>query len=136
MRELKLQFWAIPGLRRQEMPKTVTPKSSIVKSICDVVCTHLNLTLSQLQVKSRKRELVRGRYILMRMLKQYTELSLKEIGEVFKSKEDASVKRKALDHTTVIHGIASLRDEIATNDDVRKIVHHLEFTIEETILKS
>lgn len=134
MSVLKIQFWVIPGLRRQDMPKTDNISSANVKSICDAVCIYLQIPFPLLITKSRKRELVRGRYILMRMLRQYTALSLAEIGNCVKDQTDP---RKGKDHTTVIHGLKAIQNEMDTDPNIRHLVMELEFTIEqETVLTS
>lgn len=134
MSVLKIQFWVIPGLRRQDMPKTDNISSANVKSICDAVCIYLQIPFPLLITKSRKRELVRGRYILMRMLRQYTALSLAAIGNCVKDRTDP---RKGKDHTTVIHGLKAIQNEMDTDPNIRHLVMELEFTIEqETVLTS
>lgn len=130
MSVLKIQFWVVPGLRRQDMPKTDNIASANVKAICDTVCTYLQIPFPLLVTKSRKRELVRARYILMRMLRRYTALSLAEIGNRIKDQTDPE---KGKDHTTVIHGLQAIQNEMDTDPVIRHLVMELEFSIEQTV---
>ena len=78
-------------------------KKITIDSISKTVCHHLHLKLQDLQVESRKSELVRARQITMYLSRKYTEHTIQSIGEHIGKK----------DHSTVIHScrvVENLRD--------------------------
>lgn len=74
----------------------------------DILQYDRSVTLTQLQGKSRKREVVRARYLIFLCLFRYTSLTLTTIGKIMGGK----------DHTTVIHGLNTVMDWLETDDEL------------------
>jgi len=87
------------------------------------VCKYFHIDVSVLSRKTRKQEVVRARHIAMYLMSLYTRLSLGSIAATF---GDAITN-----HTTVIHGRETVRDQLSSrfdNDfktDVPKIIDTL-----------
>ena len=69
-----------------------------------VVSEHYNISLEDLQSKTRKKEVVMARHIAMHLAKEYTDHSLKSIGQYFGGR----------DHSTVIHALQAVNDMFVT----------------------
>jgi len=123
----RMSFWVIPGLRnRKEIPVAIV-KQDITDRVVQVVCEYYGLTPEKLfESKSQRRELVFPRQLTMFMLKKYTNMSLKDIGEKFVGR---GVKHARKDHTTVIHSIATVKDLVDTDDRIRQDVRMVECKI-------
>lgn len=80
-----------------------------------IVCSHYGLNIENTNEPCRKRELVNARYVAMYFIKQYTKLSLAEIGEHFPHG----------DHATVLHGIRRISGEIDIYPQFRKEIETL-----------
>jgi len=91
------QAYAIPGLINEKEPYRVIYKL-------------LKVTRKQLLSKSRKREIVTGRYFLMNMLKNTTNRSLDSIGMEFNR-----------DHSTVFNSIKTYNNLYETDKDFRAL---------------
>lgn len=95
------------------------PQSEIIAAVITEVCEMHNVTLEQLQVKTRRREIVLARQIAMYFLKKYTKLSLNGIGEIF----------GGFDHTTSIYAIHTVNDLKSTDPDYSHSLTQLETKI-------
>lgn len=96
-----------------------------VENIKSLVCDALEMDVRQVAGKSRKRDFVSARQIIMYLSKKYTNASYKEIGESFGGR----------DHSTVIHACKAVKDQIETNKLFRDKVKKLERDIELTFKK-
>ena len=79
-----------------------------------LVTEHFNVSLESLKSKTRKKEIVIARQVAMYLAKQYTNHSLKSIGEYCGGR----------DHSTVIHAIQAVNDMLHTE-------HHFKVSMEE-----
>jgi chromosomal replication initiation ATPase DnaA len=79
------------------------------------VYEYLDVPMTTMQTKNRKRPYVEARQISMFFLRKLTDLSLLEIGKIFNGK----------DHTTVIHSIETVNDLISVDEEYRKKIEHL-----------
>ncbi|MDN4753907.1 chromosomal replication initiator protein DnaA [Porphyromonadaceae bacterium W3.11] len=84
-------------------------------SIINTVCDYYNIEAKDLIGKKRKREIVQARHIVMLLAKEYSESSLAAIGADLGGR----------DHSTVIHGINRIQDDIATNTRVANEVEEI-----------
>lgn len=96
-----------------------------VENIKSLVCGVLEIDEKQITGKSRKRDFVSARQIIMYLAKNYTSASYKEIGESFGGR----------DHSTVIHACKAVKDQIETNKLFRDKLNKLEKDIELTFKK-
>jgi chromosomal replication initiator protein len=81
-------------------------------------CTYFNSSLEVLQRKSRKREFVYPRQVIMSFLTEYTDLTYLIIGNMF-----------SRDHTTVIHSKDTIKDLMTNDDNVRAHIEELKVLI-------
>lgn len=77
--------------------------------IVEVVAEHFGITPEDIMSKRRNTEYVLPRQICMYLCRKYTDDSLQSIGKAVGKK----------DHTTVIHGIEKITDDIEKNDELK-----------------
>ena len=83
-----------------------------VEQIQRVVCEYLKIPEDLVRARTRKREIVQARQVAMFFAKQLTKHSLKTIGLHFGGR----------DHSTVIHAVQSVSDQIDTDPSFREMV--------------
>lgn len=83
-----------------------------VEEIQRVVCEYLKIPEDLVRERTRKREVVQARQVAMYYSKQLTRHSLKTIGLHFGGR----------DHSTVIHAVQSVEDQIDTDPSFREMV--------------
>ena len=84
----------------------LSPQSYNTQDIISTVCQHMNVQEKIITARTRQREAVRARNIVMYLIKKYTDSSLAQIG--------ACVHR---DHATVAHSL-NLMEELMSYDAV------------------
>lgn len=87
-----------------------------VESIKELVAKHLDVPLEKLQGKTRKRSIVIARQLSMYLAKNYTNESLKIIGDNFGGR----------DHSTVIYSVKAVKDLMDTDSLFKSTVSELE----------
>ena len=95
-----------------------TPKPDLEKIIA-FICRSFNLSHDNLRTKSRKKENVLARNTIFYLARKHTDLSLKNIGEVFNRK-----------HSTVIKGITQVEREMSRQSPVGRQMDRLVQTLE------
>ena len=90
--------------------RKVTPKL-----IIDIVAEHFNISPEDILSKRRNSEYVQPRQICMYLCRHLTEESLQSIGK--------SLGKK--DHTTVIHGIEKITDEILKDEELNNRIENI-----------
>jgi chromosomal replication initiator protein len=83
--------------------------------IMEETASYFTLTTGDLVSKSRSRPLTTARHIAMYIMRECTGLSLVKIGEIFGGR----------DHTTVLHGIKKVEDEMRARDATFRQVQDL-----------
>jgi len=78
--------------------------------IINVVAEHFGITPDDIMSKKRNSELVQARQIVMYLCRDLTATSLAGIGKLLGKK----------DHTTVIHGVNKISDEIVNNEELKR----------------
>lgn len=73
--------------------------------IINIVCEHFNITLNDISSRKKNQQIAYPRQIAMYLCKHYTEKSLQEIA--------AALGKK--DHSTIIHGIKKIENDLETN---------------------
>ncbi len=86
-----------------------------IDQIQRVVASFFNLKVSDLRGKSRSRSVARPRQIAMHFVRSLTGHSLPEIGEYFGGR----------DHSTVLHAVNKMNQEIEENRETRRLVEEL-----------
>ena len=87
-----------------DKPKDITPSL-----IIEVVAEHFGVNPEDITSKKRNSEFVQPRQVVMYLCRTLTATSLQSIAKILGKK----------DHTTVIHGIKKISEEIETNEDLR-----------------
>ncbi|MBD5509604.1 MAG: chromosomal replication initiator protein DnaA [Lachnospiraceae bacterium] len=87
-----------------DKPKDITPSL-----IIEVVAEHFGVNPEDITSKKRNSEFVQPRQVVMYLCRTLTATSLQSIAKILGKK----------DHTTVIHGINKISEEIETNEDLR-----------------
>jgi chromosomal replication initiator protein len=83
--------------------------------ILEETASYFQLSTGDLVSKSRSRPLTQARHIAMYLMRECTGLSLVKIGEIFGGR----------DHTTALHGIKKVEDEMRSRDDTFRQVQDL-----------
>ncbi len=108
-----VSYMSLPGfISKYKMPSTLllTPNS-----IEKLICSHYSQDIEMLRTVKRQREYVECRQVIMFFLKNFSGMSLMQIGRRFNR-----------DHTTVIHSVQEVYNRIETNDHFKKQIIYLE----------
>ena len=90
-----------------DIPLEVTPQL-----VVEVVAEHFGITMDQITSKSRSNDVAKPRQIAMYLCKNMTDASLETIGKAVGGR----------DHSTVVHGIKKVGDDISTDTSVERLV--------------
>lgn len=104
---LQLAEDALKDIIYPEAPKEITP-SFIIKIVAD----HFSISPDDIVSKKRNTEFVIPRQICMYMIREYTATSLESTAKILNKK----------DHTTVIHGINKIKEEMDKNINIKNKV--------------
>ena len=91
-----------------------------IEEIQRVVCEYFNISEDLVRAKTRKREVVQARQVAMYFSKDLTQHSLKTIGLHFGGR----------DHSTVIHAIQSIENQIETDPKFREMIEEVRRKLE------
>lgn len=96
-------------------------KNRIINSsvITESVARYFDLKVDEFKSKRRSRDISFPRQIAMYLCRELTDMSLPKIGDDFGGR----------DHTTVIHAIEKIEDDIRTNPETRRSVEELKRNI-------
>ncbi|MEK7613337.1 MAG: chromosomal replication initiator protein DnaA [Patescibacteria group bacterium] len=95
---------------KEIIKSTTKPKRSVsVKNIIAKIAEFYGVEEASMYAKTRKREIVRPRQIIMYILREDFHLSYPAIGSVFGGR----------DHTTVIHACEKVRGDLGDNEDLK-----------------
>ena len=94
-----------------EEPKDITPEY-IIKTVAEAY----DVTSDDILSAKRNSEIVLPRQICMYIIREKKNLSLAETAKILNKK----------DHTTVIHGIKLIKEEIANNPDIKNKIESIE----------
>ena len=98
---MDLAIEAIQDYVSADAGHTVTPSY-----IVDIVADHFSLTPQEIYSKNRSNKIAYPRQIAMYMCRRYLNMSLVDIGKAIGDK----------DHTTVMHAVKKIEDDIAKDD--------------------
>ncbi len=104
---LSLAEDALKDVIYPDKPKEVTPTL-----IINIVADHFGIKPEDISSKKRNSEFVIPRQIVMYLCRDMIDISLSNIGKILGKK----------DHTTVIHGIKKVEDELKINEELRNKV--------------
>lgn len=92
--------------------------------IISEVCEYLSVSIDDMRSRSRKKPIVRARYIAMYLMKKHTKSLLDEIAGMFTGKY-----RKAFHHSSVIHGVDTATIDMANDGNYLKEVKEIELNV-------
>jgi chromosomal replication initiator protein len=92
------------------------------EDIIEICCNYFNIHPAVLAKRERKHQVAAARHVAMFLIRKYTRLTLKEIGDRFKK-----------DHTSVIHGVQRVNDAFDTKMDVYQDVVKLMGVVEQKV---
>ena len=87
-----------------------------VDEILDTVCNHFSVTLSAVNSKSRKHDLVIARQVTMYLARKYTKMPASRIGRLVGNR----------DHSTVIHSCAQVENRLKVDSSFKEEVNSIE----------
>lgn len=106
----------IPNIVLANRPISRRQDRELLPVALQVVCDKCRVSLVELNGKCRVRRIVEARQVLCYVLKQKTNMTLKEIGGCVGGR----------DHTTVIHSIATARDLMQTDPNFLQLVREVQ----------
>jgi chromosomal replication initiator protein len=80
--------------------------------VVETVAKYYNISVPEMVSSARNKELVQPRQIAMYLIRQETDASLPEIGNLLGGR----------DHTTIIHGVERVKDRLEAEDQLRRDV--------------
>lgn len=108
-------YMALPGIKALYF----TPEDLISKG-----CEYFKISEQDIKSRSRKREIVRARQILIKIiLDKYENISQKKVGLLFTSTEDF-IAGKVFDHATAYHSWKTITQSLEIKD--KNIIWHYE----------
>lgn len=104
---LSLAEEALKDVIYPNKPREVTPSL-----IINVVAEHFGVKPEDITSKKRNSEFVQPRQVVMYLCRELTDTSFTNIGKLLGKK----------DHTTIIHGVNKINEEVKTNEELRNKV--------------
>jgi chromosomal replication initiator protein len=104
---LELAEDALKDIIHPDKHKEVTPEL-----IIEVVAEHFNVSPEDITSKKRNSEFVLPRQVVMYLCRNMLDISLSNIGKILGKK----------DHTTIIHGIKKIEEDMAENEELKNKV--------------
>jgi chromosomal replication initiation ATPase DnaA len=100
------------------------------KSDYDIIVKVFDEYYPDWRKRGRREKVVLARYCLIYFLKEYTQLTLKEIGE----RVGAGCKKRPFDHTTVLHAIKTVNNMLETKNELyTQAIFKLESVIQDLL---
>jgi chromosomal replication initiator protein len=105
-------------LAKQALGESSTPEQTrvTIQMIFDAVTKYYNVRLSDLQSKKRHKSIAFPRQVCMFLARRHTRYSLEEIGGYFGGR----------DHTTVLHAVRTVDQDMKDDMEIHKQVTHIE----------
>jgi chromosomal replication initiator protein len=114
--------YSFPGLRLTQREKESFKNSQrslrfrITKDeILQIIAYECSVSVEDIVAKTRKTEVVNGRFIFCGIMKEYFGYSLKKIGEIVGGR----------DHTTIIHSVEKYHDRYQNEEHYRVLVNNI-----------
>ena len=101
---LELAEDALKDIIHPDQPKEITSTF-----IIDMVAEHFGVTSTDILSKKRNSEFVLPRQVVMYLCRNMLDISLSNLAKILGKK----------DHTTIIHGINKIEEELSTNEELK-----------------
>jgi chromosomal replication initiator protein len=121
-KSVSISPYSFPGLRLSQREKESFKNSQrslrfrITKDeILQIIAYECSVSVEEIVNKTRKKEVVNGRFIFCGIMKEYFGYSLKKIGEFVGGR----------DHTTIIHSVEKYKDRYQNEEHYRFLVNNI-----------
>jgi len=121
-KSVSISPYSFPGLRLSQREKESFKNSQrslrfrISKDeILQIIAYECSVSVEEIVNKTRKKEVVNGRFIFCGIMKEYFGYSLKKIGEFVGGR----------DHTTIIHSVEKYKDRYENEEHYRFLVNNI-----------
>ena len=108
--DLELTREALKEVIDRNVPKTIDHHF-----IRELICNYFDVTEKELDSPKRTKKIAYPRQVAMYLIREYTDLSLPKIGEIFGNR----------DHSTVVHACDKLTREVEENNDTKELIDQL-----------
>lgn len=108
--DLELTREALKEVIDRNVPKTIDHHF-----IRELICNYFDVTEKELDSPKRTKKIAYPRQVAMYLIREYTDLSLPKIGEIFGNR----------DHSTVVHACDKLTREVEENSDTKELIDQL-----------
>lgn len=98
-----LNYWIVPSIRSQKL--NPRQREAMAKELIGKVCIYYNVSVSDVKGRLRFRNFVLARHMSMFLIRTTLKMKLKAIGMMF-----------GRDHTTTMHAIKSIQDQLDTDE--------------------
>ena len=102
--DLEMTKEALKDIIYPDKPKEISPSL-----IINIVAEHFGVRAEDITSKKRNSEFVEPRQVVMYLCRSMTDTSYQSIGKILGKK----------DHTTIIHGVNKITEELQTNEDLK-----------------
>lgn len=106
--DMSLAEEAIKGIISPNQTREVTPEL-----ILEIVSEHFHISTSDIKGTKRNADIAYPRQIYMYLCRDLLDISLKQIGEILGGR----------DHTTVLHGVEKIAQDIQSNESTHQLVN-------------
>lgn len=107
-------YMTLPGLR-PELNRISFKKYSDSDKIIRIVVEFTGITVDQMIGNGKNAHVSDSRFIMWRMLRRFTKLTLMDIGQMFRR-----------DHTSIMYGVQRCEDLISTEPSFRDKIRFIE----------
>lgn len=111
-----MNYFVLPGLKGRSI-KLAQPKE-IVDRIISVCSKHYNVKTEHTFSRCRSLNAFNARSISMYLIRKFTALSLKDVGEIF-----------GRDHTTVISAVRRVNNLIETDPVIKRDIENIRYLL-------
>jgi chromosomal replication initiator protein len=94
-----MNYWIVPTVLKQNFTKS--EREELASDILKTVSNYYGVSIEDIKGRCRKRKIVKPRQVIMFLLRTKARMVLSDIGEVLNR-----------DHTTVIHSITCIQNDI------------------------
>jgi len=98
-----VSYWAIPSIRKDRL--NPRQREAMAKEIIVKVCIYYNISNEDIKGRDRHRCIVLARHMAMYIIRNRLKLKLKATAQLFNR-----------DHTTAMHALKSISDQIETDE--------------------
>ena len=99
-----MNYWIVPS--QKDNVKTTKEMLKHAETIIEKVSEYYKIQIKDIKGRSRKREFVKARFISMYLIRIFTSLKLKTIGDIV-----------GRDHTTVLHSLQTIQNTLSLHYD-------------------